>query len=726
MYTRPSHNSLKKRQAVGIGLVTVCALTILSACGSSEDASSKGGNTYISPVVVAADARLRNAAQDPDNWLTHGGTYSEQRFSPLDQINTGNVAELGLAWSADFDVGRAQESTPLVVDGVLYTTTSWSKVRAYDAATGKQLWFYDPKVPGTRGLAACCDVPNRGAAYYDGKIFFGTLDGRLIALNAKTGQPVWSEVTVDQTKPYTITGAPRVANGLVLIGNGGAEYGVRGYVTAYDAQTGKKVWRFYTVPNSAGAKDGEVSDDILASKANSTWSDGAWKTTGGGGTVWDAIVYDQKYDRVYIGVGNGSPWNHKLRSNGKGDNLFLSSIVALDAKTGKYLWHYQETPGENWDFTATQPITLATLSINGKSTDVLMHAPKNGFFYVLDRNQGRLLSAKPLIKLNWATGVDLATGRPIETASARKSDGSVVMPGGMGAHNWHPMAYSPLTKLIYIPVQEVGFPYGANAQLGYRAGLWNTGFDWTKLIGPNDAGAMKAMRATMKGQLIAWDPVAQKEVWRLNHGEPWNGGVLATGGGLLFQGTTKSRFNAIDAVSGKILWSFLAQNAAMAGPISYRVGGEQYIAVVAGAGGTYNLYGGDPENPRFPVGRILVFKLGGKAALPKYEAPKLPSANPAQDIFSAAQIAEGRELYAPVCSVCHGGMAQGNGILPDLRRSGALANSEAWKGVLIDGILADGGMVSFKKYFSPQQAEALRAYVSSQAELLKKQERSTK
>ena len=540
MHSRPTHELSAKSHRLAQCLGPILAVAFLSGCGGSGQKSSMGEDASASPINKVEDARLRDAEKNPDNWITHGGTYAEQRFSPLDQINGSNIAQLGLAWSADFDVGRAQESTPIIVDGVLYTTTSWSKVRAYDAATGKLLWFYDPKVPGKQGVSACCDVVNRGPAYYDGKIYFGTLDGRLIALDAKTGTPVWSEVTVDQSKPYSITGAPRVANGLVLIGNGGAEYGVRGYVSAYDAQTGKKVWRFYTVPNPTGAPDGEASDDVLKAKANATWFGSTWKETGGGGTVWDSIVYDQKYDRIYIGVGNGSPWNQKLRSEGKGDNLFLSSIVALDAKTGKYLWHYQETPGENWDFTATQPIMQATLSIDGKPTDVLMHAPKNGFFYVIDRKDGRLLSAKPLIKLNWATGVDMKTGRPIETPLARKGDGSVVLPGGMGAHNWHPMSYSPRTNLIYIPVQEVGFPYGAESQLGYRSGLWNTGFDWTKLIGPNDPGAMKAMRAMMKGYLLAWDPVARKEVWRLSHGEPWNGGILSTGGGLLFQGTTKA------------------------------------------------------------------------------------------------------------------------------------------------------------------------------------------
>jgi len=383
------------------------------------------------------------AGQDGKEWLNYGRTYNEQRESPLTQVNADTVKQLGLAWSAEFDTDRGQEATPLISDGVLYTTTNWSKVYAFDAATGKPLWSYDPKVDRNRGFSACCDTVNRGVALWGGKVFVGALDGRLIALDAKTGKEIWSTVTFDQSKPYTITGAPRVVKGKVFIGNGGAEYGVRGYLSAYDAESGKLVWRFYTTPNPEGKPDGAVSDSVLAAKAGSTWFDGEWKKSGGGGTVWDAMAYDPDLDLLYFGVGNGSPWNRQLRSSGKGDNLFLSSVVAVKPDTGEYVWHYQTTPGETWDYTATQHIMLADLTINGKVEKVLMQAPKNGFFYVLDRATGRFISAKNYISLNWATGVDPATGRPIEVEAARYLKAPMaVQPAPYGGHNWHPMSYS--------------------------------------------------------------------------------------------------------------------------------------------------------------------------------------------------------------------------------------------------------------------------------------------
>ncbi|MGE0674055.1 MAG: PQQ-dependent dehydrogenase, methanol/ethanol family, partial [Methylibium sp.] len=415
-------------------------------------AATLAGSPYASaaPANPVNAARLAAAAQEPANWMTHGGTYQEARYSPLDQINTRSIARLKLAWYGDFDTSRGQEATPLVIDGVMYTTSSWSKVYAYDAATGKLLWRHDPKVPGDRGADACCDVVNRGVAAWNGKVYVGTLDGRLEALDAKTGKLVWSTVTVDQTRPYTITGAPRVVKGKVLIGNGGAEYGVRGYVSAYDAETGALAWRFYMTPNPENKPDGAASDAILMSKAYGTWHDGAWKQTGGGGTPWDAIVYDADFDQVIIGTGNGNPWSWEHRSGSKGDNLFLGSLLALDAETGAYKWHYQETPSENWDFTSTQPIILTELTLQGRQRKVLLHAPKNGFFYVVDRKDGALISAEPFTTVNWATGIDLKSGRPIEAPGARyerTKKSFWAMPGPFGSHNWHPMAFSPKTGL---------------------------------------------------------------------------------------------------------------------------------------------------------------------------------------------------------------------------------------------------------------------------------------
>ncbi len=698
--------------------VSVLALMVLVG-------AAKPGPAIWLPPASVGEGRLANAAAEPQNWITHGGTYAEQRFANLDQINSGNAGQLGLAWSYDLDTNRGQEATPLVIDGVMYTTTAWSKVVALDAATGKVKWTYDPQVPKSRGQAACCDAVNRGLAAWGGKLFLGTLDGRLVALDAATGKPVWSVVTVDQKQPYTITGAPRVVKGKVFIGNGGAELGVRGYVSAYDAATGKKLWRFYTIPGDpAKGPDHEVSDDVLKAKAGSTWSGKFWQA-GGGGTVWDAIVYDQEMDRLYIGVGNGSPWNHQKRSEGKGDNLFLSSVVALDPNTGKYLWHYQGTPGESWDFTQTQPIILATLNIDGKPRKVLMQAPKNGFFYVIDRETGKLISAKNFVPQNWTTGVDMKTGRPVEVAEARyKSGMALVFPSALGAHNWHPMAFSPKTGLVYLPAQEVPFAYATEAGYTHRQGAWNIAVNAALNAPPNDRAKTKAVRAILKGQLLAWDPVAQKEVWRVQYDGPWNGGVLATAGNLVFQGNAKGQFQAFDATNGKPLWSFDAQTGVQAGPVSYTVGGTQYVAVMAGYGGAYPIstgYGDAPQRIALN-GRVLVFKLGGTAMLSPREDIALPPANPPTDSFTAAQIAEGGSLFEGNCGVCHGAGARSTGIIPDLRRSSALPDRASWARVVHGGALKEQGMISFAKFLTKDQVEAIRSYVGVQAKWLQGEE----
>jgi quinohemoprotein ethanol dehydrogenase len=668
------------------------------------------------------DARLLAAAEESGNWLTHGGTYEEQRFSRLDAITADNVGELGLAWSHEFDTNRGQEATPIVVDGTLYTTSAWSKVFAFDAATGELKWSFDPEVPGEAGFNACCDVVNRGVAVYQGKVFFGTLDGRLIALDADSGEQVWSVVTVDQSKPYTITGAPRVVKGRVLIGNGGAEYGVRGYVSAYDADDGSLAWRFYTVPPGPGAPaDGAASDSVIE-RARATWS-GDWSRFGGGGTVWDAIVYDAAFDQVLIGVGNGSPWNHQVRSEGRGDNLFVSSVVALDADTGEYKWHYQGTPGETWDFTQTQPIILADLTIDGTARKVMMQAPKNGFFYVIDRSNGRLVSAENFVPTTWATGIDMATGRPIEAPNARYTDGPfLAMPSALGAHNWHPMAFSPATGLVYLPAQEVPMAYASDSGFAGREGGWNPAIDFLANPVPDDPAQFRAIRAMLKGQLIAWDPVQQREVWRVQYDGPWNGGVLATAGNLVFQGNAHGQFQAFAADSGRKLWSFEAGTGIIAPPISYSVDGVQYVAVMAGYGGAYPLSSSFVDNPRpMPNGRLLVFRLGGDAPY-RVEQQANPPAVAVSTSFTPAQVERGMRLYESSCGVCHGPAAISSGVLPDLRRRPTLADADSWKAVVIDGVLAERGMRSFAQWMSADDAEAVRAYVAGRAAALRQRE----
>ncbi len=444
---------------------STAVILALPSCQTMEAADVAEAAPSAPLQVGAVDAAdLLAAAGNNANWLTYGRDYAEQRFSPLAAINRANVGQLGLAWYADMDTARGQEATPLVIDGQLFVTTAWSKVKAYDATTGAPLWEYDPQVPGETGVKACCDVVNRGLAAWGDMLFLGTLDGRLVALDRASGREVWSTVTVDQSMSYTITGAPRVIDGKVIIGNGGAEFSTRGYVSAYDAATGEMLWRFYTVPGSPAEAAGEPAH--LAA-ARETWS-GEWWHLGGGGTVWDAMAYDPALDLLYIGVGNGSPWNQAYRSPGGGDNLYLSSIVALRPGTGEYVWHYQTTPGDTWDFTATQHIMLADLEIGGRQRQVLMQAPKNGFFYVIDRATGELISASNYVPQNWTTGIDPATGRPIEVPAARYDKTGVPFvstPGAGGGHNWHPMAFDPGAGLVFIPAIEAGFPYFPEGRL---------------------------------------------------------------------------------------------------------------------------------------------------------------------------------------------------------------------------------------------------------------------
>ncbi|HYD25943.1 MAG TPA: PQQ-dependent dehydrogenase, methanol/ethanol family [Croceibacterium sp.] len=663
------------------------------------------------------EARLLAAEDDPDNWLSHGRTYAEQRFSPLTEIDEGNVGRLSLAWAVELDTSRGQEATPVVVDGTMYVTTAWSKVMAVDAATGEVLWNYDPEPKGAQGAFACCDVVNRGVAVWQGKVFAGTIDGRLVALDAATGEELWDTLTVDQAQPYTITGAPRVVRGKVIIGNSGAELGVRGYVSAYDAADGKLVWRFYTVPgNPADGPDGAASDDAFARFAGATWH-GRWWEMGGGGTVWDSIVYDPEFDQLLIGVGNGSPWNHRARSAGQGDNLFLSSILALDPDTGAYKWHYQVNPGETWDFTATQQITLADLVIDGRVRKVAMQAPKNGFFYVIDRANGKLISAEAYAPQNWAERIDLATGRPVERPEARYAEAPyLVYPSGIGAHAWHPMSYSPRTGLVYIPAMHVPLSYADDANYTRRIGRWNTGVGFLappegSVPGATPLERRAALAAMNKGMLVAWDPVKQEARWTVEMPWPWNGGTLATAGNLVFQGDPYGVFRARAADTGRELWSFDAQRGIVAGPVTYRAGGEQYVAVLAGYGGSMGMATTTEWMRRPPPnGVLLAFKLGGNGRL----AP-LPPMTPrpyaaSNESFTRAQLAEGEAQYFAFCTICHGGPVN-----PDLFRSPMATSAEAWRAIVIDGALADNGMIGFKPWLTPEQAEAVRGYVLGEA-----------
>ncbi len=681
------------------------------------------------PAFAAINGDYLKTGGDGSNWAMTGFSYDEQRHSPLTQINDENVQDLGIAWFADLPDARGQEATPVVVDGKMFISTAWSKVFAYDAKTGKPLWSFDPAVDKARGVKACCDVVNRGVAFWKGSVFVGTIDGRLIALDASTGKQLWSAQTLDIEGNGTITGVPRVVKDKVVIGFGGAEFGARGYVTAYDAATGKQAWRFYTTPNPKGEPDGAASDEILKTAATKTWSatpkKGDWRESGGGGTVWDAIVYDAELDQLYLGVGNGNPWNHKIRSNGEGDNLFLSSIVALKPDTGEYVWHYQETPAETWDYTATQPIILATEERDGKPVKVLYHAPKNGFFFTIDRMSGKMLSAEPFIDgITWASGYNMKTGRPIEKPEARyETTGKLYManPSALGAHNWHPMSYNPATGLVYIPALYIGgayLPPAAPNEMERKTLGFNTGSALATADLPDDVNFVKMVKAATTGKLVAFDPKTGKAKWTVDHPASWNGGTMTTAGNLVFQGTAMGEFRAYAADTGKQLYSLNVQSGVLSGASTYTVDGEQYVAFLTSKGGAFPLVAGYAGNtsaavPNIP--RLIVLKLGGKATLPALPASPPYVWEPPAQSGTPADIAAGQSNFQRYCLVCHGPGAVGNGVLPDLRKSGVIADAGTWKSVVIDGVLKGNGMVSFASVLTPQEAEQMRAYVISRA-----------
>lgn len=708
-------------------LLASLALGLLVACsgesGNGTDQSPSAESQVMTDGEAPSDeiraktasldaARILAADDEPGNWLAHGRNYEEQRFSPLDQINRDNVSDLELAWYADTGTTRGLEASPIVIDGVMFTTGSWSLVYAYDAKTGELLWRFDPKVPREWGAKACCDVVNRGVAVWKGKVYFGTIDGRLIALDAGSGEVVWDVQTTPRDRPYTITGAPRIVNDLVIIGNGGAEYGVRGYITAYDSESGEQVWRFYTVPGDPEA--GFESPAMRA--AASTWRGGKWWEIGGGGTVWDSMAYDPELDLLYIGTGNGSPWNRYIRSPGGGDNLYLSSIIAINPNNGSMVWYYQTTPGDTWDYTATQHIMLLDLEVNGQLRKVLVQAPKNGFFYVLDRRTGEFISAQPYVQTNWASHVDPETGRPVETDGQYANEPKLVYPSPYGGHNWHPMAFNPDTGLVYIPVLDVPMMYGQPSQFEYNTRTWNTGIDQS-LLAPMDtlAGELEALEL-VKGYLLAWDPVAQKRAWQVEHSGAWNGGLLSTAGGLVFQGRADGYLAAYAADTGRELWETQTYAGIIAPPVSYEVDGEQYILIMAGWGGAFALASGVPPQPGMIArhGRVLAYKLGGGKQLPPPQVLLAEMPSPPRVTADAMQLERGETLFHVHCSVCHGGGAVGSGALPDLRYSND-AIHELWNKIVLDGALSSKGMVGFEGLLSEEEAEDIRQYVIKRA-----------
>ena len=681
-----------------LAMILVAISLALLACDGKPDSAATDTEAH------PTDAELRDADANRNDWLSYGRTLSEQRYSPLDEIDEANVSALALAWTTATGTTRGMEATPLVQDGVMYVAGSWSIVLALDARNGKELWRFDPKVPGRAGAYTCCDVVNRGVALWQGRVFVGTLDGRLIALDAKTGTPVWETQTTDPKLAYSITGAPRIVKGKVIIGNGGADLGLRGYVSAYDAKSGALAWRFYTVPGDPA----KPQESPALERALPTWQGGEWWKFGGGGTVWDSMAYDPELDLLYVGTGNGGPWTQKLR--GHGDNLYLASILALRPATGQLVWHYQTTPGEMWDYTATQHILLADLELDGRLRKVLMQAPKNGFFYVLDRATGELLSADHYVPISWASKIDLASGRPVETANARYAkEPIVVRPSAAGGHNWHPMSFHPGTGLVYVPTVDMGYGYVEDEDFEFQPGLFNTGAD------PVKGSETMTTAGRIGAALVAWDPRAHKEVWRVEHEFLANGGTLATAGNLVFQGTGSGRLRAYRASDGKVLWDSPTGTSVIAPPISYAVDGEQYIAVVAGLGGGMGLASGNPPPAVLAsgnAGRVLAWKLAGTATLPEPVAPVLAPVTPIDEKLDPARVESGRERYIRYCAHCHGPFAIAGGMLPDLRRSSP-AIYDTLPTIVLQGALLERGMPSFGKFLDEPGLAEIRQYLLS-------------
>ena len=684
------------------------------AAGLALAAWCSAATAQNAPAAARVDgASMRANMATSVNWPSYGLDYAETRFSKLKQVDSGNVARLGLAWSYDLESTRGVEATPLVVDGVMYVSASWSIVHAVDVRTGKRLWTYDPQVNREGGYKGCCDVVNRGVALWQGKVYVASYDGRLIAIDAASGKKVWeTDTIIDRKFSYTITGAPRVFKGKVIIGNGGGEYGVRGYITAYDANTGKQAWRWFTVP---GDPSKPFEDESMA-KAAKTWDPaGKYWEAGGGGTAWDTLTFDPELNLMYVGTGNGSPWARSKRSPAGGDNLYLASIVALNPDTGQYVWHYQQTPGDNWDFTSTQPMILADIALAGKPRKVILHAPKNGFFFVIDRTNGQFISAQNFVDVNWASGYD-KNGRPIETPMARVADRPrEIIPSAFGARNWHPMSFNPQTGLVYMPVQGIPLTLMDNKNWKFndaKTGDPHGGMGWNVATLAN----VEPPKSAPFGRLIAWDPVAQKEAWRVEHVSPWNGGTLTTAGGLVFQGTADGRFLAYDAKSGNKLWETSVGTGVVAAPSTYEVDGKQYVSIAVGWGGVYGL--AQRATDRKGPGRVYTFMIDGKAKAP--EVPSYGRGELVQGVpYDAKLVAEGTAVYVSNCVFCHGvpGVDRG-GNIPNLGYSAqaTIANLDKF---VFNSPLTKNGMPDFTGKLKAGDVDKLKAFIQGTADAIR-------
>jgi quinohemoprotein ethanol dehydrogenase len=714
------------------------AFLAVTTLGTALSLAACGNDTLSPPSAISSGSygnvdydRLDRADATPGNWYTNGRDKYGSYYSPLEQIDASNVDKLGLAWEYDLGTERGQEATPTVIDGIMYTVGNWGRVYALNAQTGAELWTYIPDVDGQFGRYTCCDVVQRGLVVWKGKVYAGSTDGYLHALDAKSGQLLWRADTLPAEarqlkQPYTSSGSPQVAGNVVVIGNGGADYGVRGFVTAFDLVTGKMAWRFYTVPRDPklGAQEAPHLDAALK-----TWDPaGSWTKYGGGGTVWDGMAYDDKLGLLYIGVGNSSPYNYKDRSPKGGDNLYLASILAIKASTGELVWHFQQVPGERWDYTATQKFTLAdNVEIGGKRHDVIMQAPKNGFFYVLDRATGEYLSGKPFIPLNWTKGLD-AKGRPIPNPEADyEDDPKLIFPGNAGGHNWQPMARDVKTGTVFIPTYRTPqvFVNMAKRPIGFIPGLFSTypvvpavyeSDDIKKDLGKlpplstlsKDAPAPTKWNSAIK----AFNPLTGETLWQLDSDQIMASGITVTGSGLMFYGRQDGVLYVYESATGKLLKTIATGSSMMAAPSVYAVDGKQYVAIMTGYGGGGGFYF-PPSSAAAKYGnrnRILVFTLDGGAVPipPKKEYPPIQS--PIAWNTTPKEVETGRRLFVKNCSGCH---VFGPGMVPDLRRMTPDTHA-IFNAIVLEGLYAPNGMARFDDILSKGDARAIHSYIIDQ------------
>lgn len=702
------------------GIYVLCLLAWQLATTYVEAGVDEAGNIDFE--------RLLKADTEPGEWFTGGRDYQQTYYSPLTNINKTNIKRLGYAWSYDIDFTTAFESTPTVVDGIMYTSGNRGKVYSLDAETGSLLWQFDPNIDATILSRICCTDVNRGVLVWRGKVYVGSLDGYLYALDAANGNMVWKVDTItDRARSYSITGAPYIAGDKVVIGNSGAEFDARGYVTAYDLDSGAQAWRFFTVPGDP--KNGFEHPEL--EWAAKTWDPNSRWEVGLGGTAWDGMAYDPKLNLLYVGTGNGVPWNRDIRSPAGGDNLFLSSILALNPETGRLVWHYQTTPGDSWDYTATQKLVLADLEIAGKLRQVIMQAPKNGFFYVLDRKTGELLSAMPYASVNWASHVDMKTGRPVETGQGDYSkEPKLLFPSPLGAHQWAPMSYNKISGLVYLPIQEIAMVLSAPENFSYQAKQTNmgalvTGFTAGGGLSSNTLANLPPLEMLTAGQpntrpqlfLTAWDPAAAHEVWRVDvtgEIEPEldfyrrASGVMSTASGLVFQGGPDGYFNIYDAETGNRLHTINVGTSMLAAAMTYLIEGKQYVAIMAGVGE----FDGYVDQQFGKRGRIVAFKLDG-AGVPQREALVRDKAQAqtslVKDNARPEQISHGEVLFERHCAICHT-----TGRAPGLGNISHAVRTEFFD-IVLKGTRVAKGMGSFRDLLSDEDTKDILSYLNHSA-----------